>query len=98
MMNIDELLDYCQAHHIVLVPGSHRVTPWAGAGQRIPRTIRTAIREHTPELGQLIASADARVCPSPGLHAAMWETCFVCQRLDAAMRGQSRPRSYRKAG
>ena len=91
MMELDELLTTLNQNRVVLIPQSRRrVVPWS-PGSRIPRATRQAIRGQVDALLKLIESADSRVCPSPELHCCYGPTCFVCQRLDAAMRDESRP-------
>ena len=93
-MTLDELLTTCQREHIVLQPRGKHVSPWS-AGQRIPRTTRTAIRMHAQALLQLIEDCEVRAGPSPWYHRAHWFydassrrfLCNACRQLRPFIEG-----------
>jgi hypothetical protein len=91
-MSLEELLSECPHHLILFINRRGQATLYA-PNIEVSRQIRAAIRNHNRQLVQLIRAADARVCVNPRLHACMWDTCFICQKLDAAIAPQRRQRA-----
>ncbi|HEX3640933.1 MAG TPA: hypothetical protein VHV10_06565 [Ktedonobacteraceae bacterium] len=61
---------------------------------RVPGTLRSIVREHAPEIRDMIQASRIEVCPSPRWHRQEWyfpgedwtidtATCAVCERLVA---------------
>jgi hypothetical protein len=93
-MNLEELLNECQQHHLILRTNRRgQATMWA-PNVKVSRQLRSLIRQFNDEIVQSIERSAASVCPSPRLHAAYFgDTCFICQRLDAAIAPQRRQRA-----
>jgi hypothetical protein len=84
-MSLDELLHQCRENHLILLTNKRGQAALYAPNVEVSRQIRAAIRQHNRQLVQMIRAADARVCVNPRLHACMWDTCFICQKLDAAI-------------
>lgn len=91
-MSLEELLNECQQHHMILFINRRGQAAIYAPNVNVSRAIRVAFRQHHRQLVQLIRAADARVCVNPRLHACMWDTCYVCQKLDAAIAPRRRQR------
>lgn len=90
-MSLEELLNECRRQHLILLTNKSGQATLYAPNVKVSRQIRAAIRQHNRELAQLIRAADARVCPSPRLHASyLWDTCYLCLKLERAIAAQRR--------
>jgi hypothetical protein len=81
-MSVDEVLALARQRRIILQRRGRQISLWA-PGVRVDRETRAAIRNHAPQLAQLIEASDVRTCPNPDLHRRSWtwrrEQGYICE-------------------